>query len=58
MPKRTRRTHIPAFKAKVALGDSALADLATRFEVHPNQRNPTDKRPVRISWTISLIRGL
>ena len=29
MSKRTRRTHSPAFKAKVA--------LAARFEVHPNQ---------------------
>src|SRR3954453_17437784 len=41
MTKRTRRTHSPAFKAKVALaaikGELTLAQLAEHFDVHPNQ---------------------
>ena len=41
MSKRARRTHTPAFKAKVALaaikGEMTLAQLAEHFDVHPNQ---------------------
>src|ERR1700756_3252882 len=41
MSRRSRRTHSPAFKAKVALaavkGDRTIAQLAEHFDVHPNQ---------------------
>jgi transposase len=41
MTKRTRRTHAPAFKVKVALaaikGEKTLAELARQYDVHPNQ---------------------
>lgn len=41
MRKRSRRTHSPAFKAKVALaalkGEKTLAELAHQFDIHPNQ---------------------
>ena len=41
MTRRSRRNHSPAFKAKVALaalkGDETLAELAERFDLHPNQ---------------------
>jgi transposase-like protein len=41
MPRRQRRNHTPAFKAKVAIaaikGDRTLAELAEQFDVHPNQ---------------------
>jgi transposase len=39
--KQTRRQHSPAFKAKVAMeaikGEESIAELASRFEVHPSQ---------------------
>ena len=41
MARRVRRTHNPAFKAKVALaaikGEKTLAELAQQHDVHPNQ---------------------
>ena len=41
MPRRPRRNHTPAFKARVAIaaikGDRTLSELAEQFDVHPNQ---------------------
>ncbi len=41
MPRRPRRNHSPAFKAKVAVaalkGDRTITELAEHFDLHPNQ---------------------
>ena len=41
MTRRVRRNHAPGFKAKVALaaikGEKTLSELASQYDVHPNQ---------------------
>lgn len=41
MSRRPRRNHSPEFKARLGLeaaqGERTLAELAQRFDVHPNQ---------------------
>ena len=52
MTRRARRTHSPAFKAKVALaaikGEKTLAELAQQYDVHPNQIT---------AWKAQLLEG-
>ena len=46
MSRRRRRNHSAEFKAKVALatvrGDRTLSELASQFDVHPNQITPME----------------
>jgi transposase len=52
MSRRPRRNHTSAFKAKVALealrGIKTLSELATQFDVHPNQIT---------TWKTQLLEG-
>jgi len=52
MARRSRRTHSPAFKAKVALaaikGEKTIAELAQQFDVHANQIS---------TWRTQLLEG-
>jgi transposase len=52
MPRRPRRNHSPAFKAKVALealkGEQPVIEIAERFDVHPQ---------VITKWKRQLLEG-
>ena len=63
MARRARRTHSPAFKAKVALaalrGEKTLADLAQQYDVHANQITAwkAQLELLPVWWTRRLTRG-
>ena len=52
MPRRPRRNHSPAFKAKVAMeavkGEQTIIEIAERFDVHPT---------VIAKWKRQLLEG-
>ncbi len=55
MSRRPRRNHSAEFKAKVALaavrGDRTLSELASQFDVHPNQITQWKMYVVKTSGT-------
>ncbi len=56
MPRRPRRNHSPAFKAKVALeavkGEEPVIQIAERYDVHWTSPNPTDTSNEKIVFSV------